>query len=81
MTKPGIRITFDSQTGQYTAHQEVHGGLYGGFGTTPEAAIARLELAKSRWSNCELCRQERLQSGHSDASDSADPRDDDHAAG
>jgi hypothetical protein len=79
MATPGIRITFDSETGQYTAHQEVHGGLYGGFGSTPKAAIAQLEAAKSRWSDCELCRRERLRSAQANA-DATDPRDGDPAA-
>ena len=63
MTKPRIRTTFDATTKQCTAEETADGAIYCAFGSTPEEAIARLELAKALTSDCELCREERGRAG------------------
>ena len=55
MTTPAIKITFNEDTGFFTA-EERGKGLYVSFGKTPEEAMARLEFAKTLWSDCELCK-------------------------
>lgn len=59
MKTPRVEISFNEAIGMYTAEEHGHEGLCAAFGRTPEEAMARLQLAKSLFTDCELCKAER----------------------
>ena len=63
MKTPKISLTFDEETGIYTAQEISEEGLFGAFGSTPEEAMQRLGLAKAMCADCEDCRAARAARG------------------